>query len=151
FRHPVHEVARIVPPVECHIQLLVMAVDFILEVKLEMSRGEDDGLAHQEKEDAANERQQQHQGAKQQQTVPENFVDQLLPLESVEEPVHADVLLDQIEGDADNLGGKHPEVIGYDDENNTGNHSPAVFVKVLIEMREVFHMNRGQKYEMFGV
>src|SRR5690606_7260395 len=99
------------------IQLLVMVIYLVLEIILDVPGRKDDGLAHQEKEDAADEREEQHQRPEEQQAIAENLIDQLLSLEPVEEPVYTNVFLDQVEGNADYLRGQYTEIIGYDNED----------------------------------
>jgi len=53
FRHAAHEVAGGVGLVEVHVQLLVVGVDLVLLVEFDVAAHDDDGLAHEEEETAA--------------------------------------------------------------------------------------------------
>lgn len=105
-----------------------------------MARHEDDGLPHKEQEQPPKQGQYQYQRTKQEQTGTENIIDKALPVETRKKLVGSDVFGDQIKSYTDNLCRQHTKNVGYNYKQHTRDKPPAVFVKKLIKVREVFHL-----------
>ncbi len=62
----------------------------------------------------------------------ESCVDYRLPAKAIKQMIGADIAVNQIERDADNLGGKHVKNVWYDNEPCPGQQTPAIFPKKFI-------------------
>ncbi len=122
-----------------------MGIQLVLLVVFHMPAHDDDGLAHQEHEQALENGKDDESDCKYQQAFPYQFFHAFLLGKAFKRLVGAQVADHKVDGIPDHLGRQHPEHIGKGDEHHTQYEMPFIAKEILIHRLQVAHTaNVGQ-------